>query len=381
MEQAAQSLATGISNKYSIKIVTHRASGNKSLYGDFTSLKRQKRTDTDGNRIDLLDPSIYGRLLLIPLFLWSMPGLPKSGKLFDYLYHFYRAAFRKRLEKLLGECNIVHCFSTGFLARCVSEICEQKKITLVHSPFIHFCRWGDSPRQLKAYSQGKAIICPTKSFKKQLSSFYPAGTHALIQVIPPITPEHDISDPENPPVSGRYILFLGRREEHKGLSILIDVFRKMETTVKLVIAGPGEQVETDDDRIVDFGEVDANTKCSLLNSCDLLCVPSKDETFGIVYTEAMSYGKPVVALDIPPVNEIVENSISGYLVPPGDTEALRTALEKLLSDELKRRNIGRGALDRYQNYFSRSKIIKEYLRLYEGLESQKQPDNSSTLQT
>lgn len=368
VERAAQSLATSLQKSFSVTVITHRVSDNSSLYSTYTSNKRQLLKDPDGNRISLLEPSIAGRILLAPLMIWNMPGVPRTATLYDSLYRFYRAAFSKRLRKLISHTRIVHCFSTGYLARCASEVCKSSDLPLVHSPFIHFGRWGDSPAQLDAYCRAGVILCPTEFFREKLILSMNGKTLPQIRVIPPITPEPVQPLLEKKPVNGRFVLFLGRHEPHKGLGILLESFRDLRQKVKLVIAGPsGEKHFHLPENAVDLREVDENTKKWLLFNCDLLCVPSRDETFGIVYTEAMSYGKPVVAFDIPPVNEIVQNGISGILVETGNRRELSSALEKLLSNETTRRSMGRAARDRFNSYFSPAKIIKEHLKVYNRL--------------
>ena len=91
---------------------------------------------------------------------------------------------------------------------------------------------------------------------------------------------------------------------------------------------------------MDVGEVEEPEKQWLLENCSVFCVPSADESFGIVYTEAMRSTKPVVALDVSPVNEIVINGETGVLVPAGDPSALAAALDKLLGNEALRKKMG-----------------------------------------
>ncbi len=367
VEKAAQSLASSLKEQFSIKIVTHRISGNNTLYDAYSSRRKQCTTDPDGNKITLLEPSFAGRLKLLPLLLWNLPGVKRNAPRFDYLYKFYRTVFKKRIKNLLSDADVVHCFSTGYLARCVTEVCIDHKIAFVHSPFVHFGRWGDSPAQLDSYSKAGAIFCPTVFFRNKLLSHYKDSTSIKTEIIPPIISEPCASSFEKEPVQGRFVLFLGRREPHKGLNALLDAFKGIKENVKLVIAGPGATAGSLPENIVDLGEVDDNTRDWLLSRCDLLCLPSMDETFGIVYTEAMSCGKPVVAWDIPPVNEIVQDGISGILVEPQNTGALRSALEKLLSNVTTCASMGRAAHDRFNNYFSAGKIVKEHLRVYRNL--------------
>jgi len=69
------------------------------------------------------------------------------------------------------------------------------------------------------------------------------------------------------------------------------------------------------------------------NAVDVLVHPSFVEAFGLVFIEAMACGKPVLAFDIPPMNEIINNGISGLLIKPS-AESLTKAL-RIVADNTK----------------------------------------------
>ena len=61
-----------------------------------------------------------------------------------------------------------------------------------------------------------------------------------------------------------------------------------------------------------------------------MAVPSHREGFGVVCLEAMAHGRPVVASAVGGLRDLVVDGETGFLVPPGDRDALRAALERLL---------------------------------------------------
>lgn len=79
-------------------------------------------------------------------------------------------------------------------------------------------------------------------------------------------------------------------------------------------------------------------------AADVFALPSSYEGYGMVYTEAMSHGLPLVACSAGPVPEIVAEA--GILVPPADTEELARALDSLLSNETLRREMSEASLSR-----------------------------------
>lgn len=366
VEQAAQSLAASLPAICQVSIITHCGSKGTSLYRNFRIPSQQPKQDPTGHPIITLNPGNLGRLALLPLLVWNIALLRKKlgGRLYDTLYFWYNLVFYRQLEKLLQPFDLVHCISTGYLARLVTDICLKQGKHFFHEPFIHFGHWGDSPAQLQAYAAADAIICPTFGFKDLLLEHLDPSLPITIEVIPPVVLEPLQPSLKVSPVPGRFILFLGRREANKGLAELLVAFNGLEQLASLVIAGPGERVRTRNMAIFDLGEVDEMMKIWLLSSCELLCVPSLDETFGIVFTEAMSYGKPVVGFDIAPLNEIVEPGISGILPPADEPEHLHFALKQLLEDEPLRKKMGAAARQRYHDLFSSDIVIGELAGLY-----------------
>jgi len=79
----------------------------------------------------------------------------------------------------------------------------------------------------------------------------------------------------------------------------------------------------------------------ILSISDIVVVPSLTEGFGIVVLEAYASGKPVIATNVGGLPEIVENNVSGLLVPPQDSETLAEAIIKLVVDKNLREAMGR----------------------------------------
>lgn len=104
---------------------------------------------------------------------------------------------------------------------------------------------------------------------------------------------------------------------------------------------------------------------ALIEGCDVFCLPSRAEGLPLVLLEAMSRGKPVVATAVGGTPELVDDGKTGLLVPPGDVEALRTALRRLLDDPQLARELGAAASRRVREAFSADAATAQVLGLYE----------------
>jgi glycosyltransferase involved in cell wall biosynthesis len=103
---------------------------------------------------------------------------------------------------------------------------------------------------------------------------------------------------------------------------------------------------------------------SLMNAADLFVLPSLAEPFGLVLIEAMSLGKPVIATDAGGPREIVENGVTGVLVPPSDPVALGVAMNRLLTDEPLRRAMGERGLARYREKYTLERMTRDIMETY-----------------
>ena len=91
------------------------------------------------------------------------------------------------------------------------------------------------------------------------------------------------------------------------------------------------------------------------------------EGLGVVLLEAMNHATPVIASRIGGIPDIVEDGVSGLLVPPGDADALAAALRRLGDDPALARRLGEAGRRRLREQFSWPAIVQRWLDLYTGL--------------
>lgn len=178
------------------------------------------------------------------------------------------------------------------------------------------------------------------------------------------------------PGTGCRILALGRLTYYKGFEVLLRALAG-QPALQLVIAGGGEQHEkltaligrlglANRVRLAGF-QPDA-VRNALLASCDVFCLPSleRTEAFGVVLMEAMRFGRPVVASDIPGsgVGWVVREAGNGLWVPPGDSTALASALNSLANDQALREQLGRVGEQALRERFAIGPVAERIATLY-----------------
>ena len=156
--------------------------------------------------------------------------------------------------------------------------------------------------------------------------------------------------------NGRVVLTVGRwasSERYKGADDLIEAvaqLRASQPDLFLVAVGGGDdlprlrQFASDSgvaDRVVFLDGLSREQIAGCYARCDVFALPSTGEGFGIVFLEAMAFGKPVIGANAGGVPDLIENGVNGLLVPPKDKHKLAQALGELLADPTQCMRLGR----------------------------------------
>jgi glycosyltransferase involved in cell wall biosynthesis len=105
----------------------------------------------------------------------------------------------------------------------------------------------------------------------------------------------------------------------------------------------------------------------LMAASNVLVLPSMAEAFGLVAAEALYLGVPVVASRVGGIPEIVDDGLDGLLVPPGDEDALASALVQVLTDPQLHRRLAGAGREKITSRFSFETMVREYETIYDGL--------------
>ncbi|MFC5994039.1 glycosyltransferase family 4 protein [Pseudonocardia hispaniensis] len=175
--------------------------------------------------------------------------------------------------------------------------------------------------------------------------------------------------PGYPRADGDTVGFLGRFDEpRKGMPVLLDALRPLvaqRAGLRLLVVGRGDADALRRQagpelagRIDVLGAVDEATKAAALRSMSVYCAPNLGgESFGMVLTEAMAAGAPVLASDLDAFRRVLGRSegagagtLAGVLVPPGDVRGFTAALAALLDDPSRRAELTAAGRHRAAEY-------------------------------
>lgn len=108
----------------------------------------------------------------------------------------------------------------------------------------------------------------------------------------------------------------------------------------------------------------------ILNILDVFVLASLKEGLGVSLLEAAGHGLPIVATNVGGIPEIVKDGITGFLVPPKDSEALAEKIIYLLSHSEQARKMGENGKEQVRKNFSVEQMVNSYTKLYETLTRQ-----------
>jgi glycosyltransferase involved in cell wall biosynthesis len=281
--------------------------------------------------------------------------------------------------KILSEFDVVVSFETiqSFLFALFGGSTIRNKLFYVYSSpsFPPGKFMGLSQRRLVKIAEDvtrialrnmRCVICQNLELKSELLRL---GIEARrIAVIPPgieIDEWGELLDSNHfqrpTQKQDKIILFVGRINPQKGIEYAVQALSllsksRADLSLRLLIVGPDAffdawhesdyskslkalvKMHSLDERVQFLGAVTRKELGSLYRNADFVVVPSLSETYGLVVSEAMSFGKPVIGTDVEGIRMQIQNGKDGIIVPTRNPAAIASALEFLIDnpDEMKR---------------------------------------------
>ncbi len=154
-------------------------------------------------------------------------------------------------------------------------------------------------------------------------------------------------------VFGKRVVFVGRLDPVKGAPLLIEAIARVLPThpeARLTLVGDGPARAMAETKAAELGIAAAVTfagfqsqgrVAALLEEADMLVLPSFAEGVPVVLMEAMASRIPVIASRVAGVQELVEDGVAGFTVPPGDVDTLAERMARLMADPVMAAQMGR----------------------------------------
>lgn len=162
------------------------------------------------------------------------------------------------------------------------------------------------------------------------------------------------------------VLFVGRLDRQKGLDVLVSALALLDNEVHAVVVGApvlaDGKVLVKPANVTQIGWLTPGQLETLFVRAQVLVVPSRWDGFGLIAAEAMRAGLPVVASRVGGLPEVVEDGVTGVLVPAGSPEALADAIRKLDNETL--REMGEAGRRRVAQLFTMERLHRQLCEVY-----------------
>lgn len=291
--------------------------------------------------------------------------------------------FDKRMEKLYkevvkkeGKVDVIHAQSSLWGGISAAYIAKKYNIPLIiteHSSVKRgkYVRESYYKRIVNSYKSADAIIAVGNGLKKEIEELTNRKDIKVIGNLVDLS-LFDIRGIKRE--SDEFIFFsVAFLEGEKGLDTLIKAFsmRFKNENVRLVIGGDGSQrewlegiakSESVEKQVTFTGALSREEVASWMNKCHAFVLPSRYETFGVVYIEALASGKPVIGTFNGGAEDIVTKDV-GVLVEIDNIKDLSNAMDHI------RKNNKEYEADKLRKYctekFSENVIVKKIINVYE----------------
>lgn len=252
---------------------------------------------------------------------------PSKFDTLKYILSGFKSKYNKEIEKicLRYDVHLIHDLTGCADYKFISKISSKYNcLYTVHDLYPHEAKKSflKKYRQRKLYeaiykaiSQSNRLITNSISQYNDLKKLYPNKTSYYAPFPSLITKAIQKGDKNIPELSreDKYILFFGRIEEYKGLSILLEAFHKVQYDVKLVIAGKGElPYRLDDKRVVFINRYIDDEEIRTLYTNSLFVVyPYISATQSGVLAVASYFKTPIIASDVAFFTEVLGSDYIG----------------------------------------------------------------------
>jgi glycosyltransferase involved in cell wall biosynthesis len=285
--------------------------------------------------------------------------------------------FLSTLHVLVQPCDVVHYHALGpALFSFIPRLAGKKTVVTVQGLDWQRKKWGGIASAILRLGERAAVSLPTRTMvvSRTLRQHYWSSHGVETAYVPNggLLRERRFADkicrwglqPD------RYILFLGRFSPEKNCHLLIEAYERLDTNVKLVMAGASSYCDDYSrqlrshagERITILDWVSGEALDELLTNAMLFVLPSDLEGLSLALLDAMGAGLCVLTSDAPENREAVEDA--GFSFRRGDVSDLADRLRFLIANPAVRQAAGAAAKRRIREQYQWSDIAREIARVY-----------------
>jgi glycosyltransferase involved in cell wall biosynthesis len=316
--------------------------------------------------VRILGATPWQRVVTLPIGIRYLPYVRRRafGALAELSLPAFVRAHLRTLELAARESDAVHCFGAQYLGAAGLRAARRGGKPFLITPFCHPGHWGDDPMNVATYRHADAVLALHDADAETYLGLGVARDRIGLMPVP-LAP---LSKVDSQPAKTRFVLFLGRVNNYKGIDRLFAAWPQVhaQTGTELVVAGPAEEPVAPPRGARYVGVVTEEEKARLLSTADVLVLPSTGEILPNVVLEAWAAGVPVVVSDVPTLAAFVHHEVDG-LVTSVQSKPLASALIRILEDGELRTRLGESGRKRVATTHSPERVAGDLLERYREL--------------
>lgn len=335
---------------------------------------------------DLIDGVHYHRCSYEwhPDFIEEMRNMCRS-----FVHRFFQT------QDLVGAFDLVHAHDwlVGDALAWLKDCRGRRGVLTIHSTEYGRCGnnfYGGLSERIRevekaATQHADRVITVSHAIKQEIKSMYEVPDRKISVVYNGVNIHQFDGNVEPAKVKSKYdidgldpmVLFVGRMVPQKGPDLLVETIPavlEFEPDAKFVFAGSGDMLPQLEERARELDVSDATRfvgfvgngeLVSLYKTCDVVCVPSRNEPFGIFVLEAWGARKPVITTRNGGTNEYISHEVNGLKIDP-TPDSVAWGLKTVFSDPARARCMGEKGRLAVETTFNWEATSHKVLSVYEG---------------
>ena len=348
----------------------------------FSRTEPERDYVTEGIPVHVMGLTRWDLFRLRPIWrVWSKPVMPR------WAFWLVEWVFTPKFARLFrsGGYDLVHFDGSGheLWGYAALKAARQSGLPFLIQPSVHAGEWGDKPDDFLLFRKSDGVLTRSNEERDYLvrrSGVSQDRIYAVYCGIDDTRGGDGAGFRVRYHVAGPLVLFIGRKTLDKGYFLLHHAFERVVEQIpeaRLVMLGPKrkdfrEPVKEDAPWVIEIDDASEEEKRDALAACDVFCMPSRGESFGLGFMEAALCGKPSVGRNLAVLEDLLGQHGAALLVGERtetgavelSTDELAKAIAQLLRDEARRRIMGEKARIQAERYLW-PEIVKRFEGVYE----------------